>query len=327
MKLKDVIINLSQMIKLMTLWTIKTFNLILNREKRIKFAFEVKKHIDEYVVFEELKISNQRVQTKKDSRVYFTNEMWRDIVKKQLQLIELKMNLLTMKIQTSIISIQTLLIYNFNNSDATISWTKIQILLKSDMKKFDFIYILRVLNSDDEDNDCFEYREFSLILMNEIHLSTDLDVHFENEFTKFDESITKSVRTDEESSKMFFFELSIKDSKEIFRKFLSKHERLKRKVSISQSHFDDHELMLRYHDNYDVFTNEELQKWKHYVLNIVCDQILKSSKEIKIIDMKKNVHEKLQTTQTKNEITLISADINHKFSYWSSFSYWSTFAY
>jgi hypothetical protein len=68
-----------------------------------------------------------------------------------------------MKIQTSIISIQTLLIYNFNNFDVTISWTKIQILLKNDMKKFDFIYILRVSNSDNEDNDCFKYRESALI--------------------------------------------------------------------------------------------------------------------------------------------------------------------
>jgi hypothetical protein len=84
MKFKNVIINLSQMIELMILRMIKTFNLILNQERRIKFALEVKKHIDEYVVFEELKISNQRVQTKKDSRVYFTDEMWRDIVKRQL---------------------------------------------------------------------------------------------------------------------------------------------------------------------------------------------------------------------------------------------------
>jgi hypothetical protein len=189
-----------------------------------------------------------------------------------------------------------LLIYDFNNLDVTISWIKIQILLKSDMKKFDFVYILRVLNSDDENNDCFEYREFSLILMNEIHLSINLDVHFENEFIKFDENITKSMRTDEKNSKMFFFELSTEDFKEIFRKFLSKHERLKKKISISQFHFDDHELMLWYHDNYDVFINEKLQKWKHYVLNIVCDQILKSSKKIKIVDMKKNVREKLQTT-------------------------------
>ncbi len=96
--------------------------------------------------------------------------------------------------------------------------------------------------------------------MNEIHLSTDFNVYLENEFTKFDESITKSMRTNEENSKMFFFEFNIEDSKKIFRNFLSKHEKLKRKTSISQSHFDDHELMLQYHDNYDVFINEELQK-------------------------------------------------------------------
>ncbi len=96
--------------------------------------------------------------------------------------------------------------------------------------------------------------------MNEIHLSTNLNVQLENEFTKFDESITKSVRTDEENSEMLFFELSIKDFKEIFRKFLSKHEKLKKKISISQFHFDDHEFILQYHDNYNVFINEKLQK-------------------------------------------------------------------
>ncbi len=46
------------MIKLIILRMIKTFNLILNQEKRIKFALEVKKHINEYVVFKKLKISN-----------------------------------------------------------------------------------------------------------------------------------------------------------------------------------------------------------------------------------------------------------------------------
>jgi hypothetical protein len=58
MKFKNVIITLSHMIELMILRMIKTFNLILNREKRIKFALEMKKHIDKYVVFKELKISD-----------------------------------------------------------------------------------------------------------------------------------------------------------------------------------------------------------------------------------------------------------------------------
>ncbi len=40
---------------------IKTFNLILNLKRRIKFVLKMKKHIDEYIMFEKLKISNQRV--------------------------------------------------------------------------------------------------------------------------------------------------------------------------------------------------------------------------------------------------------------------------
>jgi hypothetical protein len=61
MKLENIIVNWSQIIKLMIFRMIKTFNLILNLKRRIKFVLKMKKHIDEYIMFEKLKISNQRV--------------------------------------------------------------------------------------------------------------------------------------------------------------------------------------------------------------------------------------------------------------------------
>ncbi len=116
------------------------------------------------------------------------------------------------------------------------------------------------MNINDDINDCFEYCESSLILINDIHLLTNLDVHLKNEFAKFDESITRTMQTNEKNFEIFFSKLNTEHSKEIFQKFLTKHERLKRKVSISQSHFVDHEFMMKYHDNYDVFTDEELRE-------------------------------------------------------------------
>lgn len=85
---------------------------------------------------------------------------------------------------------------------------------------------------------------------------------------------------------------------------------MKRKAPIPQYHFTSYDEMLIYHDGHDVFVDEGLQKWKHYVLDAVCGVAPKPSRGTKIISMKKSIREELQAAQNDSEIAQISADVS-----------------
>jgi hypothetical protein len=68
--------------------------------------------------------------------------------------------------------------------------------------------------------------------------------------------------------------------------------------------------MLKYHDNYDVFSEERFLKWQHFVLDKLCEQmsrVLKKSAHMKLF---KKLQTQLQDAQIESEITLISAEIS-----------------
>lgn len=157
--------------------SIKNFVLTCDRSKRTKFALELEKHIDRFIEFNGLRLPNVSVLVERDPRAYPTGEMWRDTIRRQLQLADLKVDLLTMNLTWDSIPVQTHCVYDANNSDAAISWMKVQThLAKDEVKTFNFVYTLRVLDSEDDMDDFFEYSGPPLALIGDIQLSEDNDV-------------------------------------------------------------------------------------------------------------------------------------------------------
>jgi predicted AAA+ superfamily ATPase len=72
---------------------------------------------------------------------------------------------------------------------------------------------------------------------------------------------------------------------------------------------DQRAKMLKYHQDHDVFNENELLKWQHFVLKKLCEQMSRALKENAHMKLSKNVRTQLQNAQIDAEIALISIEI------------------
>ena len=64
-----------------------------------KYSARLKEHIDGYVAFEELTLPEDRQDAQKDPRYFPSGSMWRDTVRRQLRLQELRLDIVTMRLE------------------------------------------------------------------------------------------------------------------------------------------------------------------------------------------------------------------------------------
>jgi len=79
--------------------TAKQITLLWNRKTKTKTAANLERHIEEYVQFQKSTLPNERKAASKDPRRYPTGEMWRDTVRRQLLLQDLRLELSTTRVE------------------------------------------------------------------------------------------------------------------------------------------------------------------------------------------------------------------------------------
>jgi hypothetical protein len=229
----------------------KTFLLKLNRKTRSKTNLNLTKHIKNHIKFNSLRLSKIIIKTNRDSREYFLNEMWRNAFKRQLKLINLYVDFLIMKMSSKFFD--ELLIYDLKNMSTMISWIKIQkYLFNVNVTKFVFVYILHVVN---ERNFDFEYTNFLLIIQDDIELIMNKNI-VEKSLKMNSIKIANDKNIDHK--KLFVFKLN-----QFLNEFLFDRHIVFCMKSISKIIFItvQHEKMLKYHDNFNVFTVDDLLRY------------------------------------------------------------------
>ena len=308
----------------------KSFILYLNRQQKTKYSSKLDKHVQEFIVFNGLRLPESNVQVERDPRAYPTGEMWRDTLRRQLHFEQLRVDFLTMSltVRNTVIPIRELLIYDLNHPSTAASWSEVQeFLAKKDVDEFIFSYTLHVI----EEHEDFDYEHDGplLAILKDIQVTEDNDVAVRSVIDpvstrSIDEAYEKMSQTsqaledtmpmqnDPENMNPSLMEGSYSPSlHNKLRQFLSDGSTIARKKSIPQSYFDSTQRseMLLYHENFEVFTEEGLLRWQHHVLDKVCGQMPKALKDNSILKLNKKVREELQQAQTDSETALLSAEV------------------
>lgn len=177
-----------------------------------------------------------------------------------------------------VISVRKYLVYDSNMIHSSLaSWSLIQSIMEEErIKEFTFMYTLRVLEKDEELE--FEHTEPLLALVDEIMLTADKDIADVDSppaskaieavdsppASKVDEATESNVFVSEiRPLKPESTEKEIKKGKIIkksVRTFLTSDSVRASKPPIPQSYFaaNERDQMLKYHDQYDVFTPDGL---------------------------------------------------------------------
>ena len=101
----------------------KSFILYLDRHQKTEFSSKLDKHVQEFIVFNGLRLPESNVQVGRDPRAYPTGEMWRDTLRRQLHFEQLCVDFLTMSlsVRNTDIPIRELLIYDLNHPSTAAS--------------------------------------------------------------------------------------------------------------------------------------------------------------------------------------------------------------
>jgi hypothetical protein len=152
----------------------KKFFLTLNMKTRIKVNLKLKKHIKKHVKFHFLRMSNIMIETNRDSRDYFLDEMWRNTIRRQLNFSKLQIDFLTMRFTSKFSTFENaLLVYDLMISATKISWHDVLEYIANDISKYIFTYTLHVVNETKFD---YEYSDILLKIQKNIHLTIDKDI-------------------------------------------------------------------------------------------------------------------------------------------------------
>ena len=250
-------------------------------------------HIQDFIDYHELQLPKTDEAYVKDPRAFPIEEMWRDTIRRQLRLQDLKIYISTMHVNALDESevITTLLIYG--RGEPT-TWDEIKILLGRSNAEATFSYTLKPLR-DDEDFE-WEHQGPPLALLKELCLGSDNDVEIRQQAEPGRRAVSKSptpllgqaqggtgepVVVDSAPDPEVNEPFDDEDQAEI-NAFLSGDGGVtERKPAIPQSETssNDRALMLAQHDGIDVFTPEGLHEWQMKAMNAVAGQQPKLGKD------------------------------------------------
>ena len=147
----------------------KTITLLWERSRKTIHTEAMNAHIQGFIEFKELPLPETPQACVKDPRAFPFGEMWRDTVRRQLRLPELRLDIVTMRLTVSDGSEATEALVYGRGQPAC--WNDVQILLGQAAPTFS--YTLRAL-SEDEDFE-FEYQGPPFALYNDLCLGADSD--------------------------------------------------------------------------------------------------------------------------------------------------------
>ncbi len=121
-----------------------------------------------------LRMSNIMIETNRDSRNYFLDEMWRNTIRRQLNFSKLQVNFFMMRF-TSKFSIfeNALFVYDLMISTTKILWHDVFKYIANDISKYIFTYMLHVVNETKFD---YEYLNVLLKIQKNIYLTINKDI-------------------------------------------------------------------------------------------------------------------------------------------------------
>lgn len=129
-------------------------------------------------------------------------------------------------------------------------------------EKFQIVYILKILQSNEDAKNIYEYNELPLTLLNEIKISDDKDIALFkiNEILSINELFSTSTSTSASKTILFFIIIAdaSNEMKKTLKKFLKEAFRFSRKKCVLQDYFQRNQKMLTYHDDFDVFDQKKL---------------------------------------------------------------------
>ena len=175
---------------------IRIFNLVHDVETKTKWSAELDIHVKDFITFNGLRLPDVKNTAAKDPRDYLTGEMFRDSMRRQLNLASLKVDFMTMKVEPSFVPVRSLLIYDSNNLDSVCAWSDAKRLFESEEgMEFNFVYTLRVLGEDEEEKDLFEYHGPPLALIDQIVVTEDMDIALKEPDNSVEEEQVSIVQT------------------------------------------------------------------------------------------------------------------------------------
>lgn len=282
--------------------------MIHDLKKKTKWSVELDFHITSFIEFNELRFSDLKTFATKNSKNYSTKKMYRNTIRKQFNFANLKIDFMTITIETNFVSMRSLSIYDFNNLNNVHAWFKTRTFFESTKNnEFNFVYILKILNDDENEKNLLEHHESSLILFDEMIIIDDHDIALKQKLSdskKKTRDLEIETVNNESMNHKSLFKIRI-----LFKNLLKNDFRLSKKNVVSQNHFENRTKMLIYHDDHDIFNEKDFFEWQHWFFGIVNDLTPKISRKT-IADMSKKIKKKLQTTQSKNEVAFISTDVN-----------------
>ena len=293
----------------------KSIRLCWDRTKKTAHTEALTTHIQDFVEFNELQLPKTDEVCAKDPRVFPTGEMWRDTVRRQLHLQDLRVDISTMQVIAPDESevVNTLLVYG-RGEPAT--WDDVRKLLVCSNAKASFSYTLKPLGEDEDFE--WEHQGPPLALLKEVCLGSDDDVEIRRQPEPGPSTITHSPPPQGGIGETVVGEtaqpLDDEDQAAI-NAFLSEGGGInERKPAIPESEFspNDRALMLTQHDGIDVFTPEGLREWQMRAINVTAGQQPKLVKDLGFKD-NPNVSSKqrreLLEHREQGEIAALSVDV------------------
>lgn len=308
----------------------KPFYLRIDRSAKSVAEKELVQHEEGYLTSEDLTLPSQNVHLPRDPRDYPNPAMWRDALRRQLKFQVLRVDFSLITFEASIPERRTT-IYSYTNPDQYTPWTVVQSIISSsgEDQPTGFVCRLRAIPEDED----FEY-EFegpTAGIMEDIVLDKENDIELrcpltgktphpeatpEDGTNATDE--TSIDATAEKGSNDAIVEATslppVNAKTSLFeqvKRFMVGSQIAKKREARPQAYFEPTEVseMLEYHDEYDVFTEEGLLAWQHFVLDRAAGQITRP-KNPSSMPMAKSTRDNLDALQTKSNSALISADVS-----------------
>lgn len=252
----------------------KIIMLSWERNRKTKFSADLESHITEHIEYNALQLPKTSQPCTKDPRVFPTGEMWRDTVRRQLAFRELRVDFLTLHVESYLQPSDETptrhLVYTTVGGEPS-NWEDIKaFLLQTDMEAT-FVYTLKPFGEDEEFE--LEHRGPPLALLEDLRLDDGKDVELQPTFPDADTVHGGEESQYHEAEKDPLDEAYDDEQMAEVKAFLGGGgTTLDKKPPIPQSEFSEQNRaeMLAQHEGFDVLDPEGLETWQTYVLNRVC---------------------------------------------------------
>lgn len=291
----------------------KKMLLVHEASKKTKYSAALLEHEQEHVEAQGLSMPPVAVLPARDPRAFDSGEQWRDTVRRQMSMQDLRVDLFTMALWVTAedtdwnaATTEEKKKLNFYGESQNLApWRDIKDLLLQSVLEVCIKYTLRPLEEGEE----FQY-EFSgapLALEGDFRFDESGDIE-QIPFRDIDDDNTEPQIDEAEEAKNLAF--------------LTGGGVASRKPPIPQSEFsaEDREKMLEQHDNYDVFTPEGLLAWQKMVIDKVAMKgpQAKARKEIPLRGDKtvsRELREVLREAQEEGEATALTTDVSSLYTF------------